>query len=80
MGNVHEAFCHLKGWYRAASNTQAKPCHQTMEHQTTEQVSLYAQRQLPGNLLPINAVPVEINDAIPSDSELRGVVGELMNG
>ncbi len=22
-GNVHEAFCHLKGWYRSASNTQA---------------------------------------------------------
>ena len=43
-------------------------------------VGLYAQRQSPGNLLPINAVPVEINDAIPSDSKLRGVVGELTNG
>jgi hypothetical protein len=28
-GNVQEAFCHLKlkGWYRTASETQAKPCH-----------------------------------------------------
>jgi hypothetical protein len=24
-GNVHEAFWHLKGWYRTASKTQAKP-------------------------------------------------------
>jgi hypothetical protein len=31
-GNVKEAFCHLKGWYWAASETQAKPCFHTMEH------------------------------------------------
>ncbi len=33
-GEVQEAFRHLKGWYRTASETQAKPCHQTMERQT----------------------------------------------
>ena len=44
QGNVQEAFRHLKGWYRAASETHAKPCHQTMEHQTDEQVELYAER------------------------------------
>jgi hypothetical protein len=30
-GNVQEAFRHLKGWYRAASEMQAKPCFHTME-------------------------------------------------
>ncbi len=30
-GNVHEAFQHLKGWYRQTSETQARPCFQTME-------------------------------------------------
>ena len=30
-GKVHEAFRHLKGWYREASETQARPCFQTME-------------------------------------------------
>ena len=25
-GNVHEAFWHLKGWYRNASETHAEPC------------------------------------------------------
>ncbi len=37
-GNVHEAFRHLKGWYREASETQAKPCPQHMERQTAERV------------------------------------------
>ncbi len=35
-GNVQEAFRHLKGWYRAASETQSKPCYHTMERQTSE--------------------------------------------
>jgi hypothetical protein len=76
MGNVHEAFRHLlKGWYRAATDTQAKPCRQTMDRQTTERVDLYARRDSPGDPLPINVAPVEINDG-----ELREVVGELTNG
>jgi hypothetical protein len=40
-GNVHEAFHHLKGWYQAAMETQARPCFQTMERQTVECVDLY---------------------------------------
>ncbi len=79
-GNVQEALCHLKGWYRAASEMQAKPCYQTLEHQTLERVDLYARRDLPGNPLPINTTPVEINDDPPSDGKLRQVVGKLTNG
>ncbi len=39
-GDVQEAFCLLKGWYRAASETVACPCPQTMARQTEEQVEL----------------------------------------
>jgi hypothetical protein len=40
-GNVHEAFRHLKGWYHAATETQARPCFQTMEKQTAVRIDLY---------------------------------------
>jgi hypothetical protein len=40
-GNLHEAFCHLKGWYWAATETQAQPCFHTMERQMAERVDLY---------------------------------------
>jgi hypothetical protein len=43
--NVKEAFRHLKGWYPAASETQAAPCPQTMVRQTDERVALYAKRE-----------------------------------
>ncbi len=79
-GNVQEAFRHLKGWYRAATEMQAKPCYHTMERQMLEWVDLYARRESPGNPLPINVTPVVINDDVPTDGELRHVAGELTNG
>jgi hypothetical protein len=79
-GNVQEAFRHLKGWYRAAMETQAKPCYHTMECQTLERVDLYVRRESPGDPLPINITPVVINDDVPTDGELRQVAGKLTNG
>jgi hypothetical protein len=79
-GNVQEAFRHLKGWYRTASETQSKPCYHTMERQTSERVDLYARRQSPGDPLPLHLTPVEINNDIPLDSEIRTAAGGLTNG
>jgi hypothetical protein len=79
-GNVQETFRHLKGWYQAMSETQAKPCYHTLECQTLEWVDLYARRESPGDPLPINVAQVEINDDVLSDGKLRQVVGELTNG
>ncbi len=79
-GNVQEAFCHLKGWYRAASETQPKPCYHTIERQTSGWVDLYARRQSPGDPLPLHLAPAEIDDDVPSDSKIRIVAGGLTNG
>jgi hypothetical protein len=51
-----------------------------MEHQTLEQVDLYARRESPGDPLPINVTPVVINNNVPTDSKLRQVAGKLTNG
>jgi hypothetical protein len=79
-GNFQEAFPHLKGWYRAGTETQAKPCYYTMECQTLERVDLYARRKSPGDPLPINVTPVVINDNVLTDGELRQVASKLTNG
>jgi hypothetical protein len=79
-GNAQEVFCHLKGWYRAAFEMQAKPCYYTLECQTLARVDLYAWRESPGDPFPINVAQVEINDDVPLDGKLRQVVGELTNG
>jgi hypothetical protein len=43
-GDIKEAFWHLTGWYRKAAETQARPCHQTMERQTDKQEELYTEQ------------------------------------
>jgi hypothetical protein len=78
--DVQEAFCHLKGWYWAALEMQAKPCYHTMEHQTSERVNLYTRRALPGNPIPINYGPIKINDNAPLDEEIRLATSKLLNG
>jgi hypothetical protein len=79
-GNAQEVFCHLKGWYQAAFEMQAKPCFHTLERQTLARVELYVRRESPGDPFPINVAQVEINDDVPLDGKLRQVVGELTNG
>ncbi len=79
-GNVQEAFRHLKGWYRATSEMQAKPCFHTVERQTSERVDLFTRRLLLGDPLPINVERTKINNDVPSDGKIRTAVSELSNG
>jgi hypothetical protein len=75
-GDVQEVFRHLKGWYRAASETTTCPCPQTMVRQTAKRIALYARRDSPGEPLPINVDPIPVEDGTPMDGELRKAVKE----
>jgi hypothetical protein len=79
-GDVKEAFRHLKGWYRKATETQARPCQQTMERQTNEQEELYAERAAYGEAFPENGMPYAIRNNQPCESELRAAVSLLSHG
>jgi len=81
-GKVHEAFRHLKGWYREASETQARPCFQTMERQTVERVELYRWRNPPGIPIVVDHTEMrpKIWDEISDEEEIRVTVAELTNG
>jgi hypothetical protein len=60
-GNVKEAFRHLKGWYGKATETQARPCQQTMERQTNKREELCAERAAHGDAFPANGMPYAIH-------------------
>ncbi len=79
-GDVQEAFCLLKGWYRVALETVAHPCPQTMARQTEDQVELYWRRNSPGDPLPINFQGPAIPDEVPSDHEIRDAARDLPSG
>jgi hypothetical protein len=79
-GDVQEAFHLLKGWYRAASETVAHPCPQTMAQQTEEQVELYQRQDSPEGLLPINLQGPVIPNKVPSNHEIRDAAWDLLRG
>ncbi len=79
-GDVKEAFRHLKGWYRKAAETQARPCRQTMEHQTNKREELYTERAAYSKAFPANGMPYAITNNQPIDGKLWAVVSLLSHG
>jgi hypothetical protein len=69
-GNVQEAFRHLKGWYRSATNTQACPCFQTMDQQTAEQIDLYWRRNPPRLPIHVGKNLFDVWDETPTNNEI----------
>ena len=59
---------------------QAKPCYHKMERQTSEQVDFYTRQASPGDPLPINYGPIEINNDAPLDLEIGLATSELSKG
>ena len=78
--DIKEAFRNLKGWYREVRETQARPCQQTMEHQTNKQEELYVERDVYNKAFPANGIPYAIGDNQPIESKLRAVVSLLSHG
>ena len=79
-GEMQEAWKLLKGWYRAAEDRPPKPCHASMARQTAERVALYQRVPPPGESIPINVDPFQIDDSVPKEPEIRAVVKGLRTG
>ena len=73
-GNLKEAWCVAKGWYRTVDDIAPKTCYESMEKQTAEKVKLYEKVEPPGEPIPINVKPFVVPDAAPEDSEIRAAV------
>ena len=73
-GAMKEAWCVLKGWCRSAEDQPSPACPETMVRQVAKRVELY-KRVSPMGALPFNFPHFEISDDMPTDSELRKVVG-----
>jgi hypothetical protein len=79
-GDVQEAFCLLKGWYRVVSETVARPCPQTMARQMEDRVESSWRQDSPGDSLPINLQGPAIPDKVLSDHEIRDATRDLPSG
>ena len=78
--DLAEAWECLKRWYAASGERTHKSCNKAMVMQTSEQVDLYRKVPPPGDPIPTNVEPKEVEDMCPGDVELRDVVRGLRNG
>ena len=79
-GDLKEAWRCLKGWYSTATNKAPKPCYSSMKKQTEEREELYRKVAPPGDPIPINVEPFDIDDSVPEDAAIREVVAGMQNG
>ena len=79
-GELQEVWQQLKGWYCDDKDRAPQPCFQTVDKQTLERMELYRERASPGDPISINVDPFEIQDEMPDDDNIRGVVKGLKNG
>ena len=80
LGDIKESFNIAKRWYRAAEDRALKPCYESMAKQTAEREELYRKVIPPGDPIPINVDPYEVQDEVPGDMEIRAKVKDLRNG
>ena len=75
--NAKEAWRRMKGWYRAAANRGPPPARATLERITAERVELYNPVPSPGDNIPVNVKPSEINNSVPTEDEIAEAVTKL---
>ena len=67
----------MKGWYRAAAKRGPPPARATLERITAEQMELYRRVPPPGENIPVNVDPTNIDDSVPTEDEVEEVVKKL---
>ena len=65
-----EAWQHMKGWYKAASDRAPPPARVTLEQIMAEWVALYRQVPPPGEDIPISVDPFQVEDSVPTEDNI----------
>ena len=69
-GDIRGAFSILRAWYRDRSGFSSKPTRHDLDCTHIEFLALYKAMQSPGEPLPVNVAPAEINDEPPNEAEI----------
>ena len=76
---IQEVWYHIQGWYQAAVNHTPPPARVTIERITAERVVLYSRVPPPGENVPVQIEPFEVEDKVPEEVEIEWAVKCLRN-
>ena len=75
--NARGEWRRMQGWYRAAATRGPPHARATLERITAEQTELYRRVPPPGENIPINVEPTNIDDSVPTEDEVEEAVKKL---
>ena len=78
-GEIREAFGCIKGWYREAGPKPPKPSRTELNLTGAEYANLYAEEAPAVDPIPIHVGEFDIDDAPPSEAEVRRALMKLKN-
>ena len=74
---VKETWIWLRGWYRETKDLPPPPALMVIVRMTEEMVDLYLRFPLTGRSIPVALDPFPVDDLIPEDKEVAGLVHHL---
>ena len=57
----------IQGWYKASFNRAPPPNRATLKRITAERVALYSRVPPPGDSIPVEIEPFEVEDGLPDE-------------
>ena len=76
---IQEAWYRIQGWYKAAVDQDPPPARATLKRVTAERVALYSQVPPPGDSLPEEIEPFEVEVGVPDEGEIEWAIKRLRN-
>ena len=76
---IQEAWYRIQGWYNAAVERALPPAQVTPKQITAERVALYSRVPPPGDSIPVDIEPFEVEDGVPDEGEIEWAVKRLRN-
>ena len=76
---IQEAWYRIHRCYKAAVDLTLSPARVTLKRITAERVALYSRVPLPGDNIPVEIEPFEVEDKVPDEGEIDWAVKRLRN-
>ena len=76
---IQEAWYRLQGWYKASVHGAPPPARATLKRITEERVTLYSRVPPPGDRIPVDIEPFEVEDGVPEEGDVEWEVKRLQN-
>ena len=76
---IQEVWYRIQGWYKAAVDRTPPPARVMLKRIMADKVALYSRVPPPGDSIPVEIEPFEVEDKVPDEGGIEWAVKRLRN-